>query len=111
MKSATLTLLLVLMHPLSHAAPSTMRCGRELISVGDHKLDVLHKCGEPTLTERRIRIQGQEFHYPLHTLDIDRFDEVTIEEWTYNFGPRNFMQSLIFENGILKEIHQLGYGY
>lgn len=90
---------------------AAMRCGHVLVDVGDHKIDVLKKCGEPTLTERRTRIVGQELHHPGRTLDISQYEEIIIDEWTYNFGPRKLMQFLRFENNILKEIDDLGYGY
>lgn len=32
------------------------------------------------------------------------------EEWTYNFGPRRFMQVVTFENGRLIDVQSAGYG-
>ena len=37
--------------------------------------------------------------------------EVIITEYVYNFGPRKFMQRLIFEGGVLERIETIGYGY
>ena len=39
------------------------------------------------------------------------YEEVVVEEWTYNFGPRRLMRQVIFENGFVRSIKQLGYGY
>ena len=36
---------------------------------------------------------------------------VSVRQWTYNFGVRQFMRQLRFENGILKDIETLKYGY
>jgi hypothetical protein len=36
---------------------------------------------------------------------------VSVRQWTYNFGARQFMRQLKFENGILKDIETLKYGY
>ena len=36
---------------------------------------------------------------------------VSVRQWTYNFGSRRFMRQLRFENGILKHIETLKYGY
>ena len=36
--------------------------------------------------------------------------QVVIEEWVYNFGSTRFMQLLIFEDGKLREVKDLGYG-
>jgi len=36
---------------------------------------------------------------------------VSIDEWTYNFGPHNLMYRLRFEDGILRSLKTLQYGY
>ena len=36
---------------LSPHASAAMRCGNDLVDVGDSKIEVLKKCGEPTLKE------------------------------------------------------------
>lgn len=88
-----------------------MRCGHKLVRIGDHKADVLSKCGEPDGVEERTAVRGTRFRHPYGALEIDQFEEVVIEEWTYNFGRRKFQQLLEFENGELKNIQDLGYGY
>lgn len=88
-----------------------MRCGHKLVRVGDHKTDVLAKCGEPDDVEERTAVRGTRLRHPYGALEIDQFEEVVIEEWTYNFGSRKFQQLLEFENGELKNIQELGYGY
>lgn len=105
-----LPILLVLQLATTDVA-AAMRCGNVIVEVGDHKINVLKKCGEPVLTERRTRIVGQELHHPGRTLDINQYEEIIIDEWIYNFGPRKLMQYLRFENNILMEIDDLGYGY
>jgi hypothetical protein len=109
MKKSLLALLLLLSFPQS-SFPA-LRCGRLLVNVGDHQMDVLQKCGNPAMTEQRTRVVGEELHHPGRTLDIEKYEEVIIDEWIYNFGPRHLKQYLRFENGILKEIRNLGYGY
>ena len=37
--------------------------------------------------------------------------EVIVEEWTYNFGPRKLMRIIRFENGLVADVKELGYGY
>jgi hypothetical protein len=88
-----------------------LRCGHRLVQVGDYKLDVLEVCGEPDSVERRTGIRGSRLRHPYGALEIDRFEEVEIEDWVYNFGPRKFKQLLEFEDGELKSIRNLGYGY
>ncbi|WP_305909411.1 DUF2845 domain-containing protein [Methylomarinum sp. Ch1-1] len=109
MKISSLALLFFLIS-LPHVS-AAMRCGQRLVEIGEHKIDVLKKCGPPTLAERRTGIVGETFHHPRRTLDLEKYEEVIIDEWVYNFGPRKFMQYLRFENGILMEIDDLGYGY
>lgn len=89
-----------------------LRCGNQLVRAGDHKLEVLDKCGEPDYVDRRFGYRGMRLRHPPHNaLEIDQFEEVEIEEWTYDFGHRKFMQLLHFENGFLKSIEQLNYGH
>lgn len=88
-----------------------LRCGHQLVQIGDYKMDVLDKCGDPDSIDRRTAIKGNRLRHPLGTLEIDRFEEVEIEEWVYNFGRRKFKQLLQFENGRLIEIRELDYGY
>lgn len=97
---------------LSFAANAhAFRCGRRLVQIGDYKSDVLQKCGEPDTVEERRAIRGSRLRHPQGALEINQFEEVLIEEWTYNFGPRKFQQFLQFENGALKKVENLGYGY
>lgn len=95
-------------------APSAwaFRCGTQLVLVGDHKLDVLNKCGEPDYVDRRMGFRGNRLrHPPNNALEIDQFEEVEIEEWIYDFGRHKFKQFLQFENGVLKKIDLLDYGH
>ena len=80
-------------------------CGDRIISVGDTKADILIKCGEP-------------FYKSSHEEELkERFDDassrkviVTVEEWTYNFGPQQFMRVITFRNGTVVDIRTGGYG-
>ncbi|GAB4262913.1 MAG: hypothetical protein Kow0065_13670 [Methylomicrobium sp.] len=86
------------------------RCGQWVVQTGDHITDVHEKCGEPDYIDKRWGMSGNRFRYPRGTLEIENYEEIAIEEWIYNFGPRRLKQQLIFENGILKTIRSLGYG-
>ena len=44
-------------------------------------------------------------------LNTRSYVEVLVEEWTYNFGPRKLMRVVRFENGLVSDVTQLGYGY
>jgi hypothetical protein len=89
---------------------SAMRCGHNLVDLGDYKEEVLARCGEPQSVTIRTKVVGSTFHHPRRTLDIQEFEEIQIEEWIYNFGSSRLKQYLRFENGELKEIKSLGRG-
>ena len=100
-----------------------LRCGNRLVSEGDPAARVLKICGEPAgvqqrviyrtgFTRPRFRDYGPGVHFHREVLSYDRsYEEVLVEEWTYNFGPRRLMQLVRFENGFVADIKQLGYGY
>ena len=88
-------------------------CGHALVKEGDYKLQVLEKCGDPDYQESRVEyratvLRGSGVGTP--GLDLIRQEPVAIDEWTYDLGPRRFMQWLHFENGRLILIKDLGYG-
>lgn len=78
----------------SHAAASdTLRCGSQLISLGDRSSEVLQKCGEPVSRD----VLG-------YKRSANRREEFQVEEWTY--GPSNGMyQYLRFEGNRLRQIN------
>ena len=74
------------------SAADTLRCGSQLISVGDRSSEVLHKCGEPVTRD----LLG-------YKRSANRREEFQVEEWTY--GPNGGMyQYLRFEGNRLKQI-------
>ncbi|WP_449123676.1 DUF2845 domain-containing protein [Pseudomonas sp. MPG01] len=78
----------------SHASASdTLRCGSQLISLGDRPSEVLQKCGEPVSRD----VLG-------YKRSANRREEFQVEEWTY--GPSNGMyQYLRFEGSRLRQIN------
>lgn len=104
-------------------AAFAFRCGNKLVSKGDPAAKVLKICGEPVgvqqrviyrsgFTRPRFRDYGPGIHFHREVLSYDRsYEEVLVEEWTYNFGPRRLMQLVRFENGFVADIRQIGYGY
>ena len=76
----------------------SLRCAGGLVSVGDTKLDLLGKCGEPALvdphTEERGRVQ-----LDAQQVATTRRAVVTVEQWTYDFGPSSFVQLVTLEGG------------
>ncbi|MBK3464787.1 DUF2845 domain-containing protein [Pseudomonas sp. MF6776] len=75
------------------SASDTLRCGSQLISLGDRASEVLNKCGEPVSRD----VLG-------YKRSANRREEFQVEEWTY--GPNNGMyQYLRFEGNRLKQIN------
>ncbi|MBZ9781338.1 DUF2845 domain-containing protein [Pseudomonas sp. REP124] len=73
-------------------AADTLRCGSQLISVGDRAGEVLQKCGEPVSRD----MLG-------YKRSVNRREEFPVEEWTY--GPKSGMyQFLRFEGNRLTQI-------
>lgn len=116
--TASLLLVLIIGATPAHA----FRCGNKIVIKNMHEQQVLNVCGEPT----SIRHLG----YTLRNISRPRrhglisggivsrhpgFDyyaqEVVVTEYIYNFGPRKFMQRLVFEGGFLVRIESIGYGY
>ena len=84
---------LALMCVAGHASASdTLRCGSQLISLGDRASEVLQKCGDPVSRD----VLG-------YKRSANRREEFQVEEWTY--GPNNGMyQYLRFEGNRLRQI-------
>ena len=73
-------------------ASDTLRCGSQLVSLGDRASEVLQKCGEPVSRD----VLG-------YKRSANRREEFQVEEWTY--GPNGGMyQYLQFEGNRLKQI-------
>lgn len=93
---------------LSSPGAWALRCGQLLVVEGDYKLDVYRKCGEPYYRESRVEYRAIRIRNP--GIEQERWVPVTVEEWTYNFGPTRFMETLIFENNRVIGSRTLGYG-
>ena len=65
-----------------------------IISSGDKSFDVFTKCGSPDWKESHQEEISQR-------LDGDMRQKVyvTVEEWTYNFEPNQFIRTVILKNG------------
>ncbi len=83
----------------------TCACRDGIVSKGDLPAEVVKKCGPPTFQWQR---QESRVDY---VRDSKTITIVTIDDWTYNFGPNEFMYNLRFENGRVMKIESLDYGY
>jgi hypothetical protein len=94
MRALSTALLLALACAASLAQAETLRCGSQLVSLGDRRFEVLQKCGEPAFRD----LVG-------YSLGPNDRREYPIEEWVY--GPSNGMLSILtFEGSRLRTIER-----
>jgi len=110
-KTTTLATISLFVLGLSAASSANaMRCGTKLIARGDHVSKILQYCGEPDYTQSRRAQRSYHNRYG-HVLYSGFYEEVLIEEWTFNLGPHKLMRVVKLENGIVRDIEHLGYGF
>jgi hypothetical protein len=85
---------------------SQFQCDAQSVSVGDSALEVMAKCGEPAWKDVREEIIQER-------LDDGTVRKVSIavEEWTYNFGPSQFLRIVTLRNGQVTDIRTGNRGY
>jgi hypothetical protein len=101
----TLAAVLALSGP---AAADSMRCGSKLLTDGDPLDKVEALCGPPASIERREILRPYGYH---RGVTVHSSYEVSVEIWTYNFGPHKLMYRLRFEDGLLVDVDTLSHGY
>jgi hypothetical protein len=77
------------------AAPGwarSIRCGHQLVRVGDPTIQLLQRCGEPDLKE------------------LLKTDGLIVEKWTYNCGSLRFMRIITLKGGVVYRIELADYG-
>jgi hypothetical protein len=87
-------------------AAGSLRCGSRLVGTGYGIDDVYVRCGEPT-----SRAASTELVTYKVSCDVAVTRAVPVEEWTYNFGPKQFVRFLTFREGTLVRIDEGSYGY
>jgi hypothetical protein len=87
--------------PQSIRGSDRARCEPGALRVGDRTLDLLAKCGEPTLRASALERRG----------DGDAWVAVQVEVWTYDLGPQSFIRIVTLENGQVVRVERGGYGY
>ena len=76
-----------------------LRCGNNIVDVGDSKIEVLSKCGEPALKEE----VGEDFTREFDSRE-SRKAKRYVEKWTYNFGSTRFIYVLTIRDGKVIDI-------
>jgi len=99
-------------------AADGLRCKNRLVAVGHTTYDVQALCGPPDHAERHVvtravrnQVRGAcAFGARCSSAVIDTVD-VTIDEWTYDFGTNRLVQYLTFEDGKLVVVRSGNYGH
>lgn len=107
----SLLLISLLLVAVPGAQARYLRCGSDLVSVGDRKFDLIQRCGEPALMESRTRERAVQVWDPGRRVLREVRVTVEVEEWTYNFGPHRFYYVVRMEDGRIVAIESGGRGY
>ena len=86
------TVAIFLLAIADRSSARTIRCGTEIVRVGDPTIELLQKCGEPDLKEL-IKTNG-----------------FIIEKWTYDCGSKRFMKILTLKGGKVHRVESADYG-
>lgn len=109
MKKLIFLILLVLLVSSGNAF-AAFKCGSELITIGDDKMEVLLKCGEPSFSELTRLESGRRYGEDLKFGSDSRRATYFVEKWFYNCGPHEFIKILTFRNGRVRDIETGFYG-
>ncbi len=91
--------------PFFSVYADSFSCTGGIVSTGDRSFDVLAKCGQPDFKDSHQEEVVQQFD------DTKRKVFITVEEWTYNLGPSQFIRIVVLKNGRIAEIKTGSYGY
>ena len=94
-----------------------LRCGDQIVHIGEDMDTVDDKCGRPDVfTVKKIRTSPNQPKinykgYYTNTSGEQPYLERSDEEWLYNCGSGDFAYALVFEDNVLvRESTQRGYG-
>lgn len=73
------------------AMAESMQCRNGILSLGDSKYETTNKCGEPASKESYQKPVGYGA-------------TVTVDEWTYDFGPNEFVYIVYLQSGKVSRI-------
>ena len=88
------------------ANAESLRCHGNIASEGDSRLSVLHKCGQPMLTDSFCA----PVYYAPSLMPVPQpFASVVVpcqqvEEWLYDRGEGNLMATVRFKSGVVQSI-------
>ncbi|HET7825700.1 MAG TPA: DUF2845 domain-containing protein, partial [Anaeromyxobacter sp.] len=93
------------------AAADSLSCDGGIVSAGDSKLDLVGKCGWPTLQEDQLVERSASVLERRGFPSASRGVVARVERWTYDFGRSRFIQIAELEGGKVVRTERGGYGY
>jgi hypothetical protein len=93
------------------ASDTSIRCERGLVRLGDLTVDLLGKCGPPTLRERSTVWNDTVAVNAAQGVGALERRSTEVERWTYDFGPSRFLMIATLCNGRITSIERGSYGY
>lgn len=103
--STAAALLVALASPAARA--ESINCPGGIVQTGDSKLDLLAKCGRPSLVEDRAT---EKSAFDARN-GVARRAFAPVDVWTYDFGRNRFTQLVRIVRGKIASIERGGYGY
>ena len=96
----------LLLAPCLPAQAESLRCNRQSTEVGDSRLSVLYKCGEPVLRDSYcapvyVASESQLVQVPVINGIVPCLQ---VDEWLYDRGPGNLMATVRFQSGVVQAI-------
>jgi hypothetical protein len=85
--------------------PGMQRCDFNSFSMGSTSAEVRAKCGKPDSQEQRYETVTEKIAGGRRQISV------SVDEWTFNLGPTQFMRILTFRNGELVDISTGERGY
>jgi len=99
---------LVLLSPLARG--ESLRCNGQIASVGDTRISVLQKCGEPAMRDSFCK--PVEVLTPWHPYPVIVPPQLApcelIDEWLYDRGAGNLYATVRFQRGVVDSIRYEG---
>jgi hypothetical protein len=92
--------------PCVNACAETLDCSGGIVSVGDSRVDLVTKCGEPDWKDSHDEVISERLDS-----DTKRKVIIVVDEWTYNFGTSQLIRVVTMKNGKISDIRSGGYGY
>lgn len=91
---------------LSSVSFAGMRCGTDLVQLGDNFTRVEDVCGEPDSSYHVGTKYIEQTRRDLYGNEATLTQAILVDVWVYKRGSGQFTRTLYFENGILVDIEQ-----